>query len=116
MLFRSNDLDLLRRTGVGRDINRHYYSPAELAQALTRPVVRSLLSLLRLRNTHRAFQGTCRVAAPATDRLTLEWRGAETWARLDVDLARTSATVTCSGPGSAAGGDPVWRSSPEEGP
>ncbi len=116
LLAGGNDLDLLRRTGVGRDINRHYYSPAELAQALTRPVVRSLLSLLRLRNTHRAFQGTCRVAAPATDRLTLEWRGAETWARLDVDLARTSATVTCSGPGSAAGGDPVWRSSPEEGP
>ena len=51
----SNDLDLLRRTGVGRDINRHYYTPAELNDQLQRPVVRSLFDLIRFRNTHPAF-------------------------------------------------------------
>ena len=30
LLAGANDLDLLRRTGVGRDINRHYYSRREI--------------------------------------------------------------------------------------
>ncbi len=37
LLAGSNDLDLLRRTGVGRDINRHYYTPAELNDAAATP-------------------------------------------------------------------------------
>jgi uncharacterized membrane protein len=51
LLAGGNDLDLLRRTGVGRDVNRHYYTPEELRDELTRPVVRSLMALLRLRTT-----------------------------------------------------------------
>ena len=34
LLAGTNDLDLLRRTGVGRDINRHYYTQAELQERL----------------------------------------------------------------------------------
>jgi sucrose phosphorylase len=45
LLAGSNDIDLLRRTGVGRDINRHYYESAEVSEAMNRPVVQSLLSL-----------------------------------------------------------------------
>ena len=30
LLAGTNDVDLLRRTGVGRDINRHYFTQAEL--------------------------------------------------------------------------------------
>src|SRR6185436_6783725 len=48
LLAGGNDLDLLRRTGVGRDINRHYYTSVEIQDQLARPVVRSLLGLLRL--------------------------------------------------------------------
>jgi sucrose phosphorylase len=61
LLAGANDLDLLRRSGVGRDINRHYYTAAELERELARPVVQSLLALLRLRNRHGAFNGTFRV-------------------------------------------------------
>ncbi len=43
LLAGANDLDLLRRTGVGRDINRHYYQPAKIDSELTRPVVRDAL-------------------------------------------------------------------------
>ncbi len=57
LLAGSNDLNLLRRTGVGRDINRHYYTPAELNDQMQRPVVRSLFELIRFRNTHPAFAG-----------------------------------------------------------
>src|SRR5581483_7261027 len=42
LLAGNNDLDLLRRTGVGRDVNRHYYTHAELQEQLKAPVVRSL--------------------------------------------------------------------------
>jgi sucrose phosphorylase len=99
LLAGSNDLDLLRRTGVGRDINRHYYTPAELNGALQRPVVRSLFELIRFRNTHAAFEGDFHLL-PCDDRsICIEWRREADWARLNVDLKTTSATIAHSSPG-----------------
>ncbi len=60
-----NDLDLLTATGVGRDINRHYYSSEELAGALSGPVATEMLALLRWRNGHPAFAGQFRVLRPS---------------------------------------------------
>ena len=57
MLAGSNDMTLLSRTGVGRDINRHYYTPDEVQQQLKRPVVQKLLALLKFRH---APPGICR--------------------------------------------------------
>src|SRR6185295_16018743 len=57
LLAGANDMNLLRRTGVGRDINRHYYSDQEMHSELIRPVVHSILDLIRFRNTHAAFAG-----------------------------------------------------------
>lgn len=96
LLAGTNDLDLLRRTGEGRDINRHYYTPSELQDALARPVVRELVSLLRFRNTHAAFQGTGHVEATDATRLVLVWRNGTAAAQLDVDFMEMRATVTCS--------------------
>ena len=99
LLAGSNDLDLLRRTGVGRDINRPYYAPAELNDRLQRPVVRSLFDLIRFRNTHAAFAGDFRLL-PCDDRsICIEWRREADWARLSVDLNTISATVAHSSPG-----------------
>jgi sucrose phosphorylase len=103
-----NDASLLRRTGVGRDINRHYYEPAEVAEAMNQPVVRSLLSLLRLRNTHRAFDGTFTITPSATDRLVLRWTNDGDWVQLDADLSRMCATITAGGADPA--GTRVWLS------
>jgi sucrose phosphorylase len=52
-----NDEDLLEKTGVGRDINRHRYTATEVAQALAATKVKALIALIRLRNTHPAFTG-----------------------------------------------------------
>ena len=94
-----NDLDLLRRTGVGRDINRHYYTPAELNEQMQRPVVRSLFELIWLRNTHPAFAGDFHLL-PCDDRsIQIEWRRATEWVRLSVDLKTVSATIAHSAPG-----------------
>jgi sucrose phosphorylase len=106
----ANDVNLLRRTRVGRDINRRHYTAADLQQELARPVVRSLLTLLRLRNTHPAFAGTFAALATTPERLALTWTHGRNVARLDVDLTAMTASVT----GSDSGGNPTtWCSSLE---
>ena len=57
LLAGENDLDAVERTGEGRAINRHDYRLDEIHAALERPVVGRLLDLIRLRNTHPAFDG-----------------------------------------------------------
>lgn len=89
----TNDLDLLRKTGMGRDINRHHYAGAELNQRLEAPVVRSLLDLIRFRNEHPAFAGTFQILNSANGALALEWRKHPDWARLDIDLAARRAVI-----------------------
>jgi sucrose phosphorylase len=113
LLAGSNDLNLLRRTGVGRDINRHHYTTDELQRELRRPVVGALLALLQIRNSHPAFDGHFRMPPSRADALALEWTSGSGFARLDVDLTRMRASLTCS---SAAGtaGTLAWHAAPEE--
>ena len=87
LLAGTNDMALLARTGVGRDINRHYYTRAEIDEALAKPCVQSLLDLIRLRNDHAAFGGTFELALSADDTLDLNWRLGEEVARLTVNVA-----------------------------
>lgn len=92
-----NDLDLLRRTGVGRDINRHYYTRAEFDAQLRAPVVCSLFELIRFRNTHAAFGGDFHLHNSDDNSLAMEWRKAADWARLDIDLCNRYAAISYSG-------------------
>lgn len=88
-----NDLDLLARTGVGRDINRHVYTPEEIAAEAERPVVAALIALMRLRSTHPAFDGTVEVTdGPGT--ITLTWTADAARASLTVDAARGTGALT----------------------
>lgn len=80
-----NDVELLRESGVGRDINRHRYSPEEIAADLERPVVRSLLALCAFRSTAPVFDGDFDFALRG-EVLTMAWRAGEDDARLEVDL------------------------------
>jgi len=103
LLAGRNNLDLLRRTGVGRDINRHYYTPAELHSQLQRPVVQSLFELIRFRNTHPAFAGDFHLI-PCNDRsIQIEWRHAAEWTRLNIDLEPMSASIAYSSAGAPQG-------------
>ncbi len=94
----TNDMDLLSRTGTGRDINRHYYETAEIKTALGKPLVRKQIELIRLRNTHPAFGGEFRVEAPTESRIEILWQGQEDWIKLEADLAVPSASITGTGP------------------
>jgi sucrose phosphorylase len=98
LLAGTNDLELLRRTREGRDVNRRYYTPAELQQRLEAPVVRALSDLIRLRNAHPAFAGDFRVDNSDNSSVVLEWRKDPDWARLDVNLACRRAVISYSDP------------------
>lgn len=73
LLAGANDVDLLQRTGVGRDVNRHRYRADEVRDALERPVVTSLVRLLRWRTGHPAFRGTCSVLDTAPHEIGVRW-------------------------------------------
>ncbi len=96
LLAGSNDLDLLGRTGVGRDINRHYYTSSEVNEHAQRSVVRALVDLIRFRDTHPAFAGDFRLLPCEDQSINMEWRRAAEWARLSVDLKTVSASIAHS--------------------
>jgi sucrose phosphorylase len=99
LLAGTNDMELLARSGVGRDINRHYYTPTEVEAALATPVVRRLTDLIRFRNSHPAFGGDLQVQIPGDSSLIMTRNSGSEWATLDVDLSACRASITCTGPG-----------------
>jgi sucrose phosphorylase len=101
LLAGTNDVELLRRTGVGRDINRHRYTPHEVDEALAQPVVQALCALIRLRNSHPAFDGRCAVLEGSDHELGLRWEDGEHWVQLDVDFADLGETLAYSAPAGA---------------
>ena len=98
LLGGSNDMELLARTGVGRDINRRYYAFEEIEAALGRPLVRKQIELIRLRNSHPAFAGEFRVETPTQYQIAMQWTLQDSWIRLDTDLSIPSASITRTGP------------------
>jgi sucrose phosphorylase len=93
LLAEPNDMTLLARTQVGRDINRHHFAPAEIAGALARPVVRALAGLVRFRNAHPAFAGEFSIAETPDDQLRLTWRHQQDLATLEVDFTRRTTRI-----------------------
>ncbi|PST48031.1 sucrose phosphorylase [Bifidobacterium callitrichos] len=73
----ANDMDLLRRTNVGRDINRHYYSTAEVDEQLERPVVKALNALARFRNELTAFDGDFSYEVDSDRSIRFAWTAAD---------------------------------------
>ncbi len=99
-----NDMALLDRSGVGRDINRQYYSKDDISNTIRRPVVARLFALIRLRNSHPAFNGDFSFRQTSVSTLTMLWSelrsavGKEStkeiqWAQLEVDFLDTKNTT-----------------------
>ena len=100
LLAGHNDMALLAKSGVGRDINRHYYSRTEIDAALRQPVVRDLLTLLRLRNTHPAFNGAFQLLDSDRAVLAMRWDRDAEFAALRVNFESAAFELSFS---SAAG-------------
>jgi sucrose phosphorylase len=99
LLAGQNDLQLLESTGVGRDINRHYYGRSELEVQLTRPVVKDLISLIRLRNDHPAFSGEFSLQESHAAAIAMRWVLDEHFAELKVQLATAEYELSYSAAG-----------------
>ncbi|MBA4215734.1 MAG: sucrose phosphorylase [Roseateles sp.] len=99
LLAGQNDMDLLERTQVGRDINRHFYDDAEIARQCERAVVRRLLDLIRLRNRHPAFGGEFSLGTGDDAVLQLRWTQREAWASLRVNFATLEHALSFSSDG-----------------
>ena len=109
-----DDVELFARTGNGRDVNRHVYTPDEVRAALRGEVTRAVLGLVRLRTEHPAFDGTFRYRVRAADAIELSWSHAGSNARLEVStttdspsfrltLTADGATRVLDGPADLAG-------------
>ena len=119
LLGGGNDMALLERTGVGRDINRHRYAAGEVHEALQRPVLQDLLSLIRLRNTHPAFQGEFRVGRTGEQVLALRWEAPAGYAELIADLRSGCWTIRHGEGGPArplalSSCGPTWEGAPQQ--
>jgi sucrose phosphorylase len=105
LLAGRNDMALLARSGVGRDINRHYYTRTEVETELQRPVVVVLLELIRLRNAHPAFAGNFELGTTPDDHLQLSWSRGRDYAQLEANLSDGSWRLRASRLG---GADPEY--------
>ena len=96
LLAGPNDMQLLASTGVGRDINRHHYSKAEIAVELERPVVKDLVSLIRLRNEHPAFSGTFQLQESDDASIAMRWEQGDHFAQFAVQFATAAYELSYS--------------------
>lgn len=101
LLAGENDIELLEATKEGRNINRHYYTLEEIEKEVERPVVKQLLSLLRFRNTSKAFdlEGKIEISTPDESTIEIVRKSADqqTKALLVANLATKEFTIEENG-------------------
>jgi sucrose phosphorylase len=97
LLAGENDIVALERSGEGRAVNRHDFTIDEIDAAFRRPVVRRLLELIRLRNTHAAFDGTLQVMSDGGSGLSMDWCNGAARCRLTVDIVTGRGTIDAGG-------------------
>jgi sucrose phosphorylase len=97
LLAGENDQSAVEQTGEGRAINRRNYSTTEVTTDLERPVVRRLLDLVRLRNSHPAFDGEACIDADSERSLRIRWVHGTVVLTLEVDFAAGRATIVDGG-------------------
>lgn len=102
LLAAPNDMELLARSGVGRDINRPHYTVVEIEERLDLRVVRRLLRLIAFRNSHPGFAGQFEVGPGPDHVLTMSWRTGDSSIEARIDFLKKVFTVDAAGDGSVA--------------
>lgn len=94
LLAGKNDIELLEETKVGRNINRHYYSKAEIENVVKRPVVQKLIKLMEFRSSYPAFNGEYNIHDSKKDKeLKISWKSGDTEAQLKADFSSNSFEI-----------------------
>jgi sucrose phosphorylase len=87
LLAGENDAEAVRRTGEGREINRHNFSLAEIETRVRAAVVQRLARLIRFRNEYPAFNGVFRIMDSDEAVIRLRWQDGAAVCTLNADLA-----------------------------
>ncbi|MEI6728288.1 MAG: sucrose phosphorylase [bacterium] len=94
LLAGSNDIELLEKTKLGRNINRHNYTLDEIERDFQKPVVHRLLELMKFRNECEAFDGELEILDSANDKLSLKWSKDSYFAHAEIDLTARKSTIS----------------------
>jgi sucrose phosphorylase len=92
LLAGENDVENVKSTGEGREINRHNFSLTEIEQSLQKDVVKRLLKLIKFRNEYYAFNGDFKIIDSPSDEIRLEWNKGDKNCSLFIDL-KTNKTI-----------------------
>lgn len=93
LLGQENDMALLAKTNVGRDINRPYLNREKIKAEQNKSITRALAQLINIRNQSDAFNGEFSIDSHA-EHLTLAWDKQGTSACLSADLKAKVARIT----------------------
>lgn len=93
LLAGCNDEALMESTGELRDINRHYYSLDEFADAVEQPVVQRLLALMRFRSSFAAFNGQFELQYSNDSSVAMAWESADAYCELFVDMNFNTSSI-----------------------
>ncbi|MDF2884797.1 MAG: gtfA1 [Clostridiaceae bacterium] len=89
-----NDTENVKKTGEGREINRHNFSIEEIEQSLKKDVVQRLLKLIKFRNEYDAFNGEFKVLDCAKDEIKLTWEKDSKFSELFIDLKTNESVIS----------------------
>lgn len=92
LLAGENDIEAVKASGEGREINRHNFSTMEIEQSFKKKVVQRLLTLIRFRNEYDAFNGEFTVHDGPKDEIRLSWKKDKKHCNLFIDL-KTNKTI-----------------------
>jgi sucrose phosphorylase len=99
LLAGENDIEFLRTSKEGRNINRHYYTREEIEKNLQRPLLKKMFNLMRFRNTYPAFNGDFKVLENDEDYLLgIQWKKGRYEAKLQADLRAYRFRITYFNP------------------
>ncbi len=93
LLAGENDIEAVKATGEGREVNRHNFSEVEIEQSLQKTVVQRLLKLIRFRNEYEAFNGDFTVKDSSKEKINLLWEKGEKFCELSIDLNLYRSTI-----------------------
>jgi sucrose phosphorylase len=98
LLAAPNDMDLLRMSGVGRDINRPYFGVEEIEREVSHPCVARILDLGRLRSTHPAFDGEFSLGDGPDHTIEMTWTNGSHRVSAMIDVRVMKFGLDATGP------------------
>ena len=98
LLAGENDIELVERTKLGRNINRHNYTLKEIREEIQKKVVERLLNLMEFRNSYPAFNGDFTLLKSSDTELTLNWMHKKYNATAYIDVVAHTVKITYTDP------------------